>query len=363
VAASPDATDTGDFLTLADCTTANSTFFGMCPSGNTIQQNSSWHGTHVAGTIAAIGNNSAGVIGGAYGARILPVRALGKGGGYMSDVSDAIMWAAGLTVAGVPVNPNPAKVINLSLGATSSTCPSTQQAAITAAVNAGVVVVVAAGNETQDVANASPANCQNVISVAAVARDGSRAWYSNFSSPASKLINQVSVTLAAQGGDKSYLPAFDPGILSTINAASQVVDTTPAGGTYQYDQGTSMATPHVSAAVALMLSYNPALTPARVKQILSTPAALTTFPTFSSASGMGSYDCAANHNCGTGILNANLALQNSTTTAPPPPSGGGGGGCSIMPFDANPDVSLLLAMLAVGVYWLRRRVINTRGEA
>jgi serine protease len=152
--------------------------------------------------------------------------------------------------------------------------------------------------------------------------------------------------------------SFDPGILSTINAASQVVDTTPAGSTYAYYQGTSMATPHVSAAVALMLSYNPALSPARVKQILSTPAALTPFPSFVSA--WATWDCALNKNCGAGILNANLALQNSTTVAPPSGPGGGGGGCAIMPLGTGPDVSLLLAVLAVAAYWLRRRVMRGR---
>src|SRR5512146_1666785 len=145
VAASPDATDTGDFISSADSTTVGSVFYGSLVS------NSSWHGTHVAGTIAALGNNGVGVIGGAYGAKILAVRGLGHGGGYSSDVSEAILWAAGVHPT-IP-NPNPARVINLSLGSTNqcSLLP-TRQAAITAAVNAGAVVVVAAGNESQDVA-------------------------------------------------------------------------------------------------------------------------------------------------------------------------------------------------------------------
>lgn len=355
-APSPGATDTGDYITVQD-NIDNSLLFPEPTPPQTLPIDSSWHGTHVAGTIAAIGNNNQGVIGGAYGAKILPIRALGKMGGLGSDVSDAIRWAAGLTVSGVPVNPHPAKVINLSLGAPGS-CSPERQAAITAAVNAGAVVVVAAGNENMDVAGATPANCQNVISVAAVARDGSRAYYSNYSSPTTSA-KQVKVTLAAQGGDQSPVYAgFDPGILSTLNDGLTI----PGNSTYGYYQGTSMATPHVSAAVALMLAYNPALTPARVKQILSTPAALTAFPTFSPAS-FAAYDCAARHNCGAGILNANLALQNSTTTAPDSGGGGGGGGCAIMPLRADPDVSLLLALLAVGVYWLRRRIVGNRGAA
>ncbi len=238
VAPSPDATDTGDYLTAADIS-GNPTLFPGPAS------NSTWHGTHVAGIIAAIGNNGIGVIGGAYGAKILPVRALGKGGGYMSDISEAILWAAGVHPT-IP-NPNPAKVINLSLGSLNP-CDSTRQSAINKAVAAGAVVVVAAGNDNTDVANSSSANCQNVISVAAIGRDGSRAAYSNFSSPASNTTNPTSVTLAAQGGDVVN-PSFDSGILSTSNSGA----TTAVSPSYATKQGTSMAAPHVSAAVALML--------------------------------------------------------------------------------------------------------------
>ena len=292
VAASPDATDLGDFI---------------APG------NSSWHGTHVAGTIAAIGNNNIGVIGGAYNAKILPVRVLGKGGGYASDIAEGIKWAAGVhpTIA----NTNPAKVINLSLGGIGA-CPSiTIGPAINAAVAAGAVVVVAAGNSNTDVAYTNPANCNNVISVAAIARDGSRAYYSNFSSPTSNTTNPIYVTLAAPGSDQGYLATIDPGILSTLNTSSTTPDTTAAGSVYGYEQGTSMATPHVSAAVALMLSRNPALTPAQVKTILSAPATLTAFPSFQTSTGLlfPARDCATSNNCGAGILNAKLAVQNSIT--------------------------------------------------
>lgn len=307
VAPSADATDTGDYLTVADCTTSGSLFFGMC----TAQQNSSWHGTHVAGTIAALGNNNAGVIGGAYNAKILPVRVLGKGGGFLSDIANGIMWAAGVTsVTATYPNPNPAKVINLSLGGT-GTCGATMQIAITAAVAAGAVVVVAAGNSNADVANFQPASCANVISVASIARDGSRAVYSNFSSPATNTTNPINVTLAAQGGDQSYPASFDPGILSTLNSGT----TTPVlsgGSSYNYYQGTSMATPHVVAAAALMLAKNSALTPAQTKTILSAPSSLTAFPSF--VAGLATWDCAFKKNCGAGILNANLAVQNSAPT-------------------------------------------------
>lgn len=331
VAASPDATDLGDFISAADSTTVGSFFFGMPIS------NSGWHGTHVAGTIAALGNNGAGVIGGAYNAKILPVRVLGKGGGFTSDVANGIMWAAGVhpTIA----NPNPAKVINMSLGAygVGLVCGPTRQAAINAAVAAGAVVVVAAGNNNADVANASPANCQNVISVAATGRDGSRAAYSNFSSPVTNVTNPTNVTLAAQGADYVYYPpTFDPGILSTLNTGLTAPVTTAGGSNYVYYQGTSMATPHVAAAVALMLAKNPALTPAQVKTILSAPASLTAFPSFDPLSVIAppAFDCAASKNCGAGILNAKLAVQNSIQTLSGPatavdfgaiPIGGGAG--------------------------------------
>lgn len=307
VAASPDATDLGDFISTADSTTVGSFFSGM------LVQNSSWHGTHVAGTIAALGNNGAGVIGGAYNAKILPVRVLGKAGGYISDISDGISWAAGVhpTIA----NPNPAKVINISLGGAGA-CSITEQTAINAAVAAGTTVVVAAGNNNADVANFNPANCQNVITVAAIGRDGSRAAYSNFSSPVTNVTNPTNVTLAAQGADMGYLATFDPGILSTLNTGLTNPVLNAGGSNYVYYQGTSMATPHVVAAAALMLAKNPALTPAQVKTILSAPASLSAFPSFSPGSSFvpAAWDCVASKNCGAGILNTNLAVQNSIQT-------------------------------------------------
>ncbi len=300
VSPSPSAIDLGNFISVQDINDNPTLFSGPSPSDST------WHGTHVSGTIAAIGNNNIGVIGGAYNAKILPVRVLGKGGGYSSDVAEGIRWAAGVYAV---TNPNPAKVINLSMGGIGP-CSSTEQAAIDAAVAAGAVVVAAAGNANTDVASFSPANCNNVISVAAIARDGSRASYSNFSSPTTNITNPASVTLAAPGGEVFYQDTYDPGILSTVNTSTTTPD--PAGYSYGYNKGTSMATPHVAAAVALMLARNPALTPAQIKTILSAPASLTTFPSFSTP-GFATWDCATNNNCGAGILNAHLAVQNSIT--------------------------------------------------
>src|SRR5690606_15464034 len=111
---------------------------------------SSWHGTHVAGTVAAVTDNGAGLAGVAYKAKVQPVRVLGHGGGYTSDIADAIVWASGGTVDGVPANENPAEVLNLSLGGDGSCAqdPVTQEA-IDGAIERGVTVVVAAGNDNQ----------------------------------------------------------------------------------------------------------------------------------------------------------------------------------------------------------------------
>jgi serine protease len=302
-----DASDTGDYISPADSTNTASFFYGLATS------NSSWHGTHVSGIIAAIANNTIGVVGGAYSAKILPVRVLGKGGGYISDITEGIRWAANdTTVTSTYPNPNPAKVINLSLGGTGA-CSQTEQDAINAAVNAGAVVVVAAGNGVAgpsgyvgvDVATASPANCNNVITVAAIGKDGRRAVYSNFSSPTSNSTNPTKVTLAAQGGDPSL--TTDLGIYSTINGGTTTPNTTYS---YDYKSGTSMATPHVVAAAALVRARNPTLTPAQVKIILAE--STTAFPAFSSAA-WAAFDCATLKNCGAGILNAQLAVQNSVS--------------------------------------------------
>ncbi|GAX56086.1 extracellular protease [Streptomyces olivochromogenes] len=210
---------------------------------------SSWHGTHVAGTIAAVTGNNKGIAGIAYGAKISPLRVLGKCGGYDSDIIDAITWASGGSVSGVPANANVAKVINMSLGG-SGACTSATQSAITAAVNRGTTVVVAAGNDNDNAANYSPASCNNVVTVAATGRSGSRASYSNYGSI---------VDISAPGGDMSTATAN--GIYSTLNSGTK----TPSSESYAYYQGTSMATPHIVGLVALMKSANSSLTPAQIE--------------------------------------------------------------------------------------------------
>ncbi|MGV9453948.1 S8 family peptidase [Streptomyces sp. NPDC003635] len=224
-----------------------------CQSGDPAYD-SSWHGTHVAGTIAAATNNGKGVAGVAYGAKVSPLRVLGKCGGYDSDIIDAITWASGGTVSGVPANTNVAKVINMSLGG-GGACTTATQNAINAAVNRGTTVVVAAGNSNANAANYSPASCNNVISVAAADRQGNRSYYSNYGTV---------VDIAAPGGETNSVTTN--GILSTLNSGAQG----PGAESYEYYQGTSMAAPHVAGLAALMKSKNSALTPAQIESAIKT---------------------------------------------------------------------------------------------
>lgn len=238
--------DSGDWTTTEPWASQCVFFGGPKPS--------TWHGTHVAGTIAAL-RNGEGSVGVAYRAKILPIRALGHCGGNTSDIADAIVWASGGSVPGVPDNKHPAQVINLSLGG-QSRCgkDSTFARAIRAAMDNGSTVVAAAGNAGIDARHTSPASCDGVIAVAATNIEGKRSWYSNYGNV---------VALAAPGGDDDGL------ILATYNTGQ----THPDSPSYKGSQGTSMAAPHVSGAVALMIDARnlaglPPLSPTEIKQIL-----------------------------------------------------------------------------------------------
>ena len=216
--------------------------------GDWCSSSSSWHGTHVAGTIAAVTNNGLGVAGVAPSARIVPVRVLGTCGGYTSDIAAGVVWASGGTVSGIPANAYPARVLNLSLGG-SGACGTTMQNAINSARSRSAMLVISAGNSNTNASNASPANCAGVITVGATTRTGARTSFSNYGSI---------VDVAAPG----------EGILSTLNAGSTV----PGADSYVPKSGTSMAAPHVAGVAALMLAKNAALTPDQVESMLKSSA-------------------------------------------------------------------------------------------
>ncbi len=283
IAAQPNGLDLGDYLTQSEKDSSNG-FFSNCQ----VQNLSSWHGTHVAGTIVADGyNGESGVLGGAYGAKVVPIRALGKCGGLTSYVIDGILWAAN-KYPGIS-NSHPAQVINLSLGYQSS-CSSLFQDAIDEVAPA--VVVASAGNSSANVSLFAPANCENVISVAALGPLNQLAYYSNYGA----------TTIAAPGGDV-YTGGIDAekGILSTIWGSAQAYNPS-SGGSYDFYQGTSMAAPHVVAAVADIIGYlqanNQSWTVSRIEQILLNSAST-------------DFDACSQYGCATQLkLNVESALFN-----------------------------------------------------
>ena len=271
-----DASDPGDFVLASEATTD-------CP-----ESFSSWHGTSVAGIIGANTDDAIWTAGIDWAARILPVRVLGKCGGYDSDIVDGIAWAAGLDVPGTPVNPTPAHVINMSLGGAHG-CPPIYPLVFDAAFARGVTraIVVAAGNASTDVANDSPASCRGAIAVAASTLAGNLAAYSNFG---------AGITLSAPGGSFAFQ-------FGSIIALSNTGRTTPQDDAIAHIGGTSLAAPMVSATVSLMLAVAPALTAAQVRSILTSTAK--PFPAGS--------DCSTTR-CGAGVVNTDGAVRAAAAT-------------------------------------------------
>ena len=270
------ASDTGDWVSAEESSTVGGAYNGCAV------QNSTWHGTAMAGLLGATGNNSDGIAGVNWQSKILPVRVLGKCGGSSSDIADAIRWAAGLTVPGVPDNTTPAQVLNLSLGRPGR-CSNTMQSAINDANAMGAIIVVAAGNNGINATGNSPANCAGVITVGASTVEGTRPYYSSYGEL---------VDIAAPGGDIIY--GSSDALLSLSNTGS----TGPVAASYAPERGTSISTAVVSGIISLMKSVQPSLNTNEVVSLLQ-----------QTATNYATADACADALCASGIVNAGAAVQ------------------------------------------------------
>ncbi|MET0335383.1 MAG: S8 family peptidase [Rhizobacter sp.] len=322
-----DPADPGDAVVAGECGTVD----GL--PDPIADQPSSWHGTIISGIVAAATNNHVGVAGVSWNGRVLPVRVAGKCGASVLDITDGMRWAAGLTVAGAPLNNNPARIINISFGG-SAACGNLYQSTINELASLGVVVVAAAGNGARGVSR--PASCNGVVGVAALARDGFKAAYSNFG---------PQVVVSTVGGDATA----DDGLLTLSNTGTTVP------GTDSYDNvfGTSFATPVVSGVISLMLSANERLTVAQVISGLRATARphvrSSTGVPFCSSADSGVCVCTTS-TCGSGVLDAEGAVRYALA---PPAAGGDGGGGALGP--------VWLAGLALAVW--RLAVLRSRERA
>jgi serine protease len=345
--ADADPSDPGDWVNQADIDG------GSLGTGCTRDDisNSSWHGTRVAGLISAVSDNGLGMAGVSWASKIVPIRALGKCGGYDSDILAGVRWAVGASVPGLPTNANPVKVVNMSLGSTGACTGSSGQLYIDAFAEAnarGAVVVVAAGNSAGKPVD-SPANCAGAIAVTGLRHIGSKVGFSSMG---------PEVALGAPGGNCVNLSgACLYPMVTTTNSGTQG----PLADTYTFNGasvGTSFATPLVAGVAALLYARNPNLTPAQVRAALV--GSTRPFPTTGAEAGVAActapssateqLECyCTTSTCGTGMLDARAALLSVTappapapspapvpppapspspSPAPAPSTGGGGGGAS-----------------------------------
>jgi serine protease len=322
-----DPSDPGDWISAADVATED---FADCEVTD-----SSWHGTMTAGLIGAATNNGVGMAGAGWNVRVLPVRVLGKCFGFESDIIAGMRWAAGLSIAdpNVPVNANPAKVLNMSLGR-SGDCSAAYADAILAIRTVGAVVVASAGNSTGHAVNV-PARCSGVIGVAAVRHIGTKVGFSDVG---------PEMTIAAPGGNCVNIEAGQPclfPILSTSNSGATTPGSSIYTDSFNISVGTSFSAPLVSATVALMITANPALTPDDVARVLRATARpfpqsgapddpdLGPIQTCQAPNGTDQLQCyCTTSTCGAGMLDAAAAVALAPTppSPPAPPSDGGGGG-------------------------------------
>lgn len=329
-----DPTDPGDWVNQSD--------ISLDQVGPNCQiTDSKWHGTAIAGLIGALSENQLGVAGGTSFASLLPVRVTGKCGGYVNDLIDGIRWAAGLSVAGVPDNPNPARIINLSVGFPGN-CSGRLQSTIDDATKAGAILVTAATNNavSLDTNPYSPATCNNVLSIGAALRNGLLANYSARGSD---------VFLLGPGGSAS------DGIVSTDNSGRQLADQQSG---YGYHYGTSLAAAHVSAALATLLSIDPALSNTAVKNLLSVSATATTNDPQCEkgvcGSGRLNTNSAVNRLLNpTNSLNSDLPDSNNIQDDPPDTAAAQPSGQSALG-SISPTILLLLVLL-LSIRWQRPR--------
>jgi serine protease len=292
-----DPSDPGDWINSTD--EQNSLF----PVADCAIEDSSWHGTRVVGVLGALTNNDVGIAGMTWKPYILPVRALGKCGGYDSDIIAGMQWSAGMSVEGVPDNPYPADIINLSLGGSSS-CLSDYQSVIGTLSGMGVLIVASAGNGGSTVD--APANCPGVLAVAGLRNVGTKVGYSSFG---------AEVGISAPAGN---CVETSGACLRSIDTTTNLGLTTPGNNGYtdqiNYNLGTSFSAPIVSGIAALMRAVNANLTPAqliaRIESSASAfpqPAGLPQCPTLASD---GSGECACvRGQCGAGMVNALSAVR------------------------------------------------------
>jgi serine protease len=298
-----DPTDPGDFVSASDRT-------GIL--ANCDLSNSSWHGTRTSSLIAATTNEGQGMAGAGWDTRILPVRVLGKCGGSDSDIVDAMAWAAGLQVTGAPLNPNPAKIINLSLGGNGA-CTANYQAVVDQITARGVLVVASVGND--GIAVGTPANCNGVLGVSGLRHAGTKVGYSSLGPGAD---------IGAPAGNcvNTTITANTPCVYSILSAID-LGTTTPVvpGYTDKVNRpnfGTSFSAPLVSGAAALMRAVNPSLTPAQYSAVLMGTA--NPFPTTSTTTTdvcrvptgnlvQGAECICTTATCGAGMLNTSAAIN------------------------------------------------------
>jgi serine protease len=295
----PDPSDPGDWIDSTDL--ANTQVF---PSSNCSVENSSWHGTRVMGVLGAVTNNDVGIAGMTWNPYLLPVRALGKCGGLDSDIITAIQWAVGMSVNGVPDNPYPADIINLSLGGT-GTCPTSYQNLLTTLTGMGVLVVASAGNESGPVD--IPANCPGVLAVAGLRNVGTKVGYSSLG---------PEVGIAAPAGNCVNITTGSPCLRSidtTVNEGATVPGTNSYTDQTNSNLGTSFSAPIVSGIAALMRAANANLTPPQI--IARMQASATAFPQPVTtpqcmAGSSSSVECACTTStCGAGMVNALSAVM------------------------------------------------------